>query len=59
MAPKVALGSRAGVGLERATRGDGGAAQLPALLQQWIVGYSVILAVLLIAVWDMVFKPGL
>ena len=28
------------------------------LLNRWLAGYSIVLAVLLIAVWDMVFKPG-
>jgi uncharacterized membrane protein len=51
--------SRAGIGLERASRTEGAATQLPALLQRWLAGYVAILAVLLIAVADMVFKPGL
>jgi hypothetical protein len=29
------------------------------LLDQWLLGYGVVLVVLLVAVWDMVFKPGL
>jgi hypothetical protein len=29
------------------------------LLDRWLVGYGTVLVVLLIAVWDMVFKPGL
>ncbi len=29
------------------------------LLGRWLIGYRVVLLVLLIAVWDMVFKPGL
>ena len=29
------------------------------LLGRWIVGYQVVLLILLFAVWDMVFKPGL
>ena len=29
------------------------------LLDRWLVGYGMVLVVLLIAVWDMVFKPGL
>jgi len=36
----------------------GGAGAAP-LLNRWLVGYWVVLAVLLVAVWDMVFKPGL
>ncbi|HZD40298.1 MAG TPA: DUF2269 family protein [Terriglobales bacterium] len=30
-----------------------------ALLSRWIVGYQIVLLILLLAVWDMVFKPGL
>lgn len=29
------------------------------LLNRWIVGYQIVLLVLIFAVWDMVFKPGL
>ena len=29
------------------------------LLDRWLVGYGMVLVVLLIAVWDIVFKPGL
>lgn len=29
------------------------------LLSRWIVGYQIVLFILLFAVWDMVFKPGL
>jgi hypothetical protein len=28
------------------------------LLNHWPAGYGFVLAVLLVAVWDMVFKPG-
>jgi uncharacterized membrane protein len=28
------------------------------LLDRWLAGYGIVLAVLLVAVWDMVFKPG-
>jgi uncharacterized membrane protein len=51
--------SQAGVRLERAAReADSHKANLSSLFQRWLLGYSVILAVLLVAVWDMVFKPG-
>jgi Predicted integral membrane protein (DUF2269) len=51
--------SQVGIRLDRAARGeDRQHANLPALLQRWLVGYSVVLVVLLVAVWDMVFKPG-
>lgn len=29
-----------------------------ALLDRWLIGYGVVLATLVIAAWDMVFKPG-
>lgn len=29
------------------------------LLSRWIVGYLIVLLMLVFAVWDMVFKPGL
>ena len=29
------------------------------LLSRWIVGYQIVLFILLFAVWDMVFKPGI
>ena len=51
--------SQAGIRLDRAARGGDPQANLPLLLQRWLVGYSVVLAVLLVAVWDMIFKPGL
>lgn len=51
--------SQAGIRLDRAARGNDPQANLPSLLQRWLVGYSVVLAVLLVAVWDMIFKPGL
>jgi uncharacterized membrane protein len=40
---------------EPAQTGAGAAA----LLNRWLAGYWAVLAVLLVAVWDMVFKPGL
>jgi hypothetical protein len=52
--------SRIGIQLDRAAQQatmDG--AQLRALLDRWIAGYGVVLVVLIVAVWDMVFKPGL
>ncbi len=35
------------------------AANGAALLNRWIFGYRLVLALLLIALWDMIFKPGL
>ena len=29
------------------------------LLDRWILGYRLVLLVLVVAVWDMIFKPGL
>lgn len=29
------------------------------LLSRWIIGYQIVLIVLIFAVWDMVFKPGI
>jgi uncharacterized membrane protein len=50
--------SRAALQATRALeRGDDSAAFR--LFARWIVGYGVIVALLVIAVWDMVFKPGL
>jgi hypothetical protein len=28
------------------------------LLNRWLAGYGFVLALLLMALWDMVFKPG-
>jgi uncharacterized membrane protein len=52
--------SRVGIQLERAATG-GAVAREDAvrLINRWLVGYAVVLAVLLVAVWDMVFKPAL
>ncbi len=47
---------RVGIQLQRLGAGD---ANGPALLGRWLIGYRVVLLVLLIAVWDMVFKPGM
>lgn len=53
--------SRVGIQLERAAGSDSGSgtAGLASLLNRWLVGYGVVLVVLVVAVWDMVFKPGL
>ncbi len=48
--------SRVGIALERAASVPSPAAV--AALDRWLVGYGVVLAVLVVAVWDMVFKPG-
>jgi uncharacterized membrane protein len=50
--------SRVGIQLDREARRDsGGSSSLPRLLDRWLVGYGAVLVVLLVAVWDMVFKP--
>jgi uncharacterized membrane protein len=52
--------SRIGIALDRASSPAATAtADLPGLLDRWLVGYGAVLLVLLVAVWDMVFKPGL
>jgi uncharacterized membrane protein len=52
--------SRVGIKLQRAAdEGTAGATDTKGLLGRWILGYRLILLALLIAVWDMVFKPGL
>jgi len=52
--------SRVAIQLDRATAEPGQpAAGAAPLLNRWLVGYWAVLAVLLVAVWDMVFKPGL
>jgi uncharacterized membrane protein len=51
--------SRVGIALERVAEGDGSDKEdAVGLLNRWLVGYTVVLGVLLVAVWDMVFKPG-
>ena len=51
--------SRVGIGLARATADNRLASEGTALLNCWLVGYLVVLALLVVAVWDMIFKPGL
>lgn len=51
---------RVGIQLARATEsGTASTAEMALLLRRWLLGYGMVLAVLLVAVWDMVFKPGL
>jgi len=49
--------SRVGIALGRATASADVAAQRR-LVDRWLTGYGVVLLILLVAVWDMVFKPG-
>jgi uncharacterized membrane protein len=51
--------SRVGIGLARATTDNRLAGEGAALLNRWLVGYVVVLGLLVVAVWDMIFKPGL
>ncbi len=50
--------SRAGIAVERAVSGPAGdASAVTSLIGRWLVGYGVVLLLLVVAVWDMVFKP--
>ena len=49
---------RIGIQLQRAAE-SGSAGDGRLLLDRWILGYRVVLLVLVVAVWDMIFKPGL
>lgn len=52
--------SRIAIQLDRLTAGtDLNLSEARDLLGHWIVGYQIILVILIFAVWDMVFKPGL
>jgi uncharacterized protein (DUF2062 family) len=52
--------SRVGIQMQRVATAAGGDTSAAArLLNRWFVGYAVVLTVLLVALWDMVFKPGL
>jgi uncharacterized membrane protein len=50
--------SRVGLELERTVEASRSAESV-ALVGRWILAYGLIVAVLLVAVWDMVFKPAL
>jgi uncharacterized membrane protein len=51
--------SRNALALDRAAKSPTPDANaLSEILGRWIVGYWVVLAILVFAVWDMVFKPG-
>lgn len=52
--------SRIAIQLDRVAAGtDPNLQETRDLLGRWIVGYQIILVILIFAVWDMVFKPGL
>jgi uncharacterized membrane protein len=49
--------SRVSVQLARQAEADREAGR--SLLDRWLIGYAVVLAILVVTVWDMVFKPGM
>jgi uncharacterized membrane protein len=52
--------SRIGIQMQRALdAGASGLADGETLVRRWMVGYGVVLVILVVAVWDMVFKPGM
>jgi uncharacterized membrane protein len=52
--------SRIALALDKLTTGtDFDLKAARALLGRWIAGYQIVLLILLFAVWDMVFKPGI
>jgi uncharacterized membrane protein len=50
---------RLGVQMGRAAQSGAPSADVRSLLGRWVAGYAVVLLILLVTVWDMVFKPGL
>jgi uncharacterized membrane protein len=51
--------SRVGIQMDRFASAESNDASKGArLLDRWLAGYGIVLVVLLVAVWDMVFKPG-
>lgn len=50
--------SRSALALERAVTSSPDLSAARAAIGRWLVGYAVVLLVLLFALWDMVFKPG-
>ena len=51
--------SRVGIQMQHAAAGQqNDFSAVTALVRRWLVAYVIVLAVLLVAVWDMVFKPG-
>jgi uncharacterized membrane protein len=51
--------SRIALALDKLTAMDFDLETARDLLNRWIVGYQIVLIVLIFAVWDMVFKPGI
>ena len=53
------FGARAGIGLARAVDAPSpDPAAIASLVGLWLRGYGLVLAILVIVLWDMVFKPG-
>ncbi len=51
---------RSVIGLGRLTAQEGYDIQAARdLIRRWLVGYEIVLVILLVVIWDMVFKPGL
>jgi uncharacterized membrane protein len=58
----IGLGYLSRIGIQLNRIADETVAASPdatALLGRWIIGYRVVLVILVVIVWDMVFKPGL
>ena len=51
--------SRIALTLDKLTATDFDLETARDLLDRWIVGYQIVLLILIFAVWDMVFKPGI
>ena len=51
--------SRIALALDKITATDFDLKVARDLLRRWIVGYQIVLLILVFAVWDMVFKPGI
>jgi uncharacterized membrane protein len=52
--------SRAGAALLRVAGGEAGdATSVTPFLNRWLLGYGAVLLILVVVVWDMIFKPGL
>ncbi len=51
--------SGVGIQLARAAEASDADGALVRLISRWLVGYGLVLVTLLVAAWDMVFKPGL
>jgi hypothetical protein len=51
--------SRVAIRLQRAATATPDLAVARGAIGQWLLGYGVVLAILVFALWDMVIKPGL